>query len=126
MFPLGVQPFIHSQTKDDEETQLLALGQIVAQQDKFESDKLTTGAGMNRDDQDDLLDNLDEDWMFTSRMTPPTPTSLNSRGFVETDYSPDKSEAEPEKALGMRKISIPKQITVALTDKVIKLRPLKR
>jgi hypothetical protein len=48
--PLGVKPFIHSQTKDDEETQLLALGQIVAQQDKSESDKFTTGAVMNRED----------------------------------------------------------------------------
>ncbi len=102
MFTLGVKPFIPSRDKDDEETQLLALGQIVAQQDKFESDKFTTGAVTNREDQDDLLDNLDEDWMFNSRTTPTTPTStgLNSPGFIETDYSPDKCETEPEKALG--------------------------
>jgi hypothetical protein len=55
---------------------------------------------MNKEDQDDLLDNLDEDWMFTSRTTPTTPTGLNFPGFIETDYSPDKSEAEPEKTLG--------------------------
>jgi hypothetical protein len=72
LFPLGVKPFIPSRDKDDEETQLLTLGQIVAQQDKPESDKFTTGAVMNREEQDALLDNLDEDWMFTSRATPPT------------------------------------------------------
>jgi hypothetical protein len=74
LFLLGVKPFIHSREKDDEETQFLALGQIIAQQDKSESDKFTTGAVMNREDEDALLDNLDQDWMFTSRTTPPTPT----------------------------------------------------
>ena len=94
MFPLGVKPFIPSRDKDEEETQFLALGQIVAQQDKFESDKFTTGAGMNREDQDDLLDNLDEDWTFTDKTTPPTPTGRGSPGSMDLDYSGDEQDKD--------------------------------
>jgi hypothetical protein len=61
MYPLGIKPFNRFRTKDEEETQLLALGQIIAQQDKSESDKVTTGAVRNSDDHDALLDNLDDD-----------------------------------------------------------------
>ncbi len=55
---------------------------------------------MNREDQDALLDNLDEDWTFTSGATQPTPTGQEGPGHVDLDYSSDKCEAEPDKALG--------------------------
>ena len=46
---------------------------------------------------------MDEDWMFTSRTTPSTPTGRDSPGFIELDYSSDKCEAGPDKALGDEK-----------------------
>ncbi len=89
LFPLGVKPFIPSRDKDEEETQLLALGHFITQQDKDESDKFTTGAVMSRDDQDTLLDNWDEDWI----------TGQESPGNVDLDYSSDKCEEGPDNAL---------------------------
>ncbi len=103
MYPLGVKPFNRSRTKDDEETQLLALGQIIAQQDKSESDKIPTGAVSNSEDHDALLDNLDNDWEFTSRTSPLTPTGRDSPGSLDLDYSSDKSETGSVKALGDEK-----------------------
>ncbi len=101
MYSLGVKPFIRSRTKDDEETQLLALSsRIIAQQDKFESDKVTNGAVGNSDDHDALLDNLDIDWEFTSRTSPLTPVGRDSPAYTELDYSSDKSETGSVKALG--------------------------
>ena len=100
IYPLGVKPFNRSRAKDDEETQLLALGQIIAQQDKSESDKSTIGTVRNSDDHDALLDNLDNDWEFTSRTSPLTPTGRDSPGSLDLDYSSDKSETGSVKALG--------------------------
>ncbi len=100
MYPLGVKPFNYGRTKDDEETQLLALGQVIAQQDKSEGDKNPTGTMRNSDDHDALLDNLDDDWEFTSRASPLTSSGQDSLGSMDLDYSSDKSETESVKASG--------------------------
>ncbi len=46
LFPHGIKPFNYEKRKDNDELQLLALGQTIAQQDKFEGDNETTVRGL--------------------------------------------------------------------------------
>jgi hypothetical protein len=57
LFPHGTKPFRYGPKNDNEETQLLALGQTFAQRDKSEDDKEANGSS---DDQNGLLDDLSE------------------------------------------------------------------
>ncbi len=74
--------------------------QIIAQQDKSESDKFTTGGVRNSEDHDAILDNVDDEWEFTSRTSPLTFTGRDSPGSLDLDYSSDKSETGSVQALG--------------------------
>ncbi len=96
MFPLGTRPFRYGRNNDNEETQLLALGQTIAQQDKSEDDNEATGSVKSGDNGDALLDNLEE-WVFTSRTSPLPPADEDSDGSVPLDYS-DDNETESVKA----------------------------
>ena len=82
LFPQGNKPFNYSRREDDDEVQLLALGQIISRQDdeaqllalgqiisrqdkiedKPEGDKDATGGEDSREEDDDLHNNLDDDW----------------------------------------------------------------
>ncbi len=88
MFPHGTKPFRYGQNSDNEETQLLALGQTIAQQDKSEDDNEATGSVKSGEDQDALLDNLDV-WVFTGRTSPLPPAGEDSDGSTPLDYSDD-------------------------------------
>jgi hypothetical protein len=55
LFPHGTKPFRYAQNNDNEETQLIALGQTILQNDKSEGDK---EANDNNDDSSTLLDDL--------------------------------------------------------------------
>ena len=100
LFPHGNKPFNYGRKKDDDEVQLLALGQIISQQDKIkdnsEGDKDTTGAMKDTDGHDALLGNLDDDWEFNGRASP----GQDSIGSLDLDYSSDKSETGFVKASG--------------------------
>ncbi len=52
------------------------------------------------DDQDTLLDNLDDDWVFTSRTSPLPPAGEDSSGSIDLDYSSDKEETDSVKSFG--------------------------
>ncbi len=90
MFPLGTKPFRHAE-KDNEETQLLALRQTIAQPDKSEGNNGATGSVQSSDEQDTLLDNLDE-WDFPSRTSPLPPAGEDSDGSNPLDYTSDNEE----------------------------------
>ena len=98
MFPLGAKPIRYGPRIDDYETQLLALGNTIAQQDKFDGDNEATGSVKSNDDSNTLLDNLDEEWTFTSRTSPSPPAgSEDSETSNPVDYSPE-DETESVKA----------------------------
>ncbi len=102
LYPLGVKPFNYSRTKDDEDTQHLALEKIIARQDKPESDKETTGAERDSDEHDANLSNLD-DWGLGSSRGTASPLSLlgaNDLEDIEVSYSSEEKDAEPIKAPG--------------------------
>ena len=82
VFPLGAKPIRYAPRIDDDETQLLALGQTIAERDKFGNDKEANGDG---DDQNDLLDDLSE-WAFTDG-SPLPPAGVGS------DYSKSRAPA---------------------------------
>ncbi len=87
VFPLGTRPFRYSRANDEQETQLLALGQTIAEQDKSEGGGEVSGSG---DEQEALLDNFDE-LLFTGR-SPLHLTSEGSDGSTPLDYSGDNDE----------------------------------
>ncbi len=64
LFPHGIKPFNYRQQSDRDGTELLALGQIIAQQDKkegnTEGDKSYPGSTRDDEGQDDFLDDLDD------------------------------------------------------------------
>jgi hypothetical protein len=103
LYPLGVKPSNYSRMEDNEETQLLLLQQIISQGDKeeqkLEGDKAAIGSMRSSDEQDVLLDNLDEDWEFTSRTSPLSPPGRNSSGSLDLHYSSGKSETRSVKSL---------------------------
>ena len=100
LFPLGSKPFNYGQKNDSDESQLLALGQVIAQQDKFESDKSTSVAAEICGDNDSLPDNPDEDWEFPDGTSPLSLLGGNDSGADDVDYSSEKSETGSVKALG--------------------------
>ncbi len=65
--PLGVKPSDYRQKKDDEETQLLALGQIIFKQirSKISAKRIRNPLAVNNSDyHEDILDSHDVDWEF--------------------------------------------------------------
>ncbi len=105
MYPLGVKPFNYSRTKDDEDTQLLALEKIIAEQDKSEGDKEATGAERSSDDHNANLDHL-EDWGLGFTRGTTSPLSLlgandsDSMDMDLVDYSSEEKETEAVKTSG--------------------------
>jgi hypothetical protein len=83
-------------SRQDDEAQLLALEQIISRQDKIEDkpegDKDATGGEGSRDEDDDLLDNLDDDWELALRASPLPPSGRSSDCTIDLDYSSDKNE----------------------------------
>ncbi len=101
LYPLGVKLLNYSRTKDDDDTQFHALGQIIAQQDKSERNKCTTGDGKNTEEHADLFGNSDSDWGlgFNNRTTSPLSLQGGSEsGSMDVDYSSEEKEQEAIKA----------------------------
>jgi hypothetical protein len=91
VFPLGAKPFRYAPKNDDDETQLLALGHTIAQQDKFVGDDEATGSVKSSDEQDNLLDSLDK-LLCNGRTSPLPPAGEDSDGSTPLDYSGDNEE----------------------------------
>jgi hypothetical protein len=70
-------------------TQLLSLGQTIAERDKSENDKEANG---DRDEQNGLLDDL-EGWEFPESPSPPA-RSENGEETTLVDYESEESENE--------------------------------
>jgi hypothetical protein len=113
VFPLGAKPFRYAPKNNDEETQLLALGHAIAQQDKLEGDNEVTGGTKSSDDPEALLGTLEE-WNFpdgTSPLSPPA--SENSESTNPVDYTTDNDET------GLVKASDDNQENVSAGDNAI-------
>ncbi len=95
MFPHGNKPFSYGRKNDDDETQLLALGQIISQQDQTtdnpEGDKCHSGVMEDNEEHDALLDGLEEEWGSTGRSSP----GQGSNGSLNLDYELRISMYEP-------------------------------
>jgi len=99
LFPLGNKPFNYGRKNDSDEVQLLALGQVIAQQDKLESDKSTSVPAESCGDNDALPDNPDEDWQFPDEASPLSLQGGNDSGAEEVDYSSEESETGSDNTL---------------------------
>ncbi len=97
MFPHGTKPFNYRQQSDRDATELLALGQIISQQDKkegnSEGDKSYPGSTRDDEGQDDFLNDLDdlaEDIGFNEEVR--SCLGQDSDGS-QVDYTSEESEA---------------------------------
>ena len=89
LFPHGTKPFRYAQNNDNEETQLLALGQTIMHNDKSEGDE---EANDNNDDSSALLDDLGlGEWTFTDGSPAPPAGSESDEDSIPVDY---ESESE--------------------------------
>ena len=68
VFPLGVEPFNYNRLGDDDETQLLALGQIITQHDKISEQQDKMGISREKSSahykQDIFDEDLADEWEF--------------------------------------------------------------
>ena len=95
--PHGTKPFRYAQNNDNEETQLLALGRTIAQNDKSGDEDETTGSVKSGENLEALLDNLDGEWTFTSKTSPLPPAGVDSDGgSFPVDYSSMDEEGSVE------------------------------